>query len=306
MQKMSKRDKMERSRARGREPVYEPIIPAATESFVCRTDDYPLSWSVWNSHPECEIHLVKHAGGTCHVGDHIGSFAPGDLFLVGRGLPHDWVTPLKSGESVKDRDVVLQFDEDRVFEMEKMIPELAGIKPFLILGRRGIVFHGDARVKGAALIETLAEARGLERISLFFALLNTLSNASERTFLSSAGFTSQASLTTNNVVREVLTWMAANYYSDVRLAQAATMAKMTETSFSRFFKRNTGTTFTHYLSELRIAKACELLVRTDLPVTVISSEVGYANLSNFNRSFKLSRRSTPAAYRKSAAETGDR
>lgn len=77
---------------------------------------------------------------------------------------------------------------------------------------------------------------------------------------------------------------------------------MTETSFSRFFKRKTGTTFTHYLSELRIAKACELLIRTDLPVTVISSEVGYENLSNFNRSFKLSRHTTPAAYRKGVSD----
>ena len=284
-----------------RAPVYEPIVPLITECFVWRTDDYPLSWSVWNSRPECEVHLIRNAGGTCHVGDHIGSFSSGDLFFVGRGLAHNWVTPLTAGERVHGRDVIIQFDEDRIMEASAIMPEVASIKAFLALARRGFSFEGEARAKSGELMEAIGAAKGLERLSLFFSLLHLLSTTEERTLLSSAGFSAQAGLATSQAVREVLTWMAANYRSDIRLGQAAAMAGMTETSFSRFFKRNTGTTFTHYLGELRIAKACELLLQTDLAVTVISSEVGYDNLSNFNRIFKLSRKSTPAAYRKAAS-----
>lgn len=279
-------------------PVYEPIIPSATECFVWRTDDYPLSWSVWNSHPECEIHLIRNAGGTCHIGDYIGSFGPGDLFIVGRGLPHNWVTPLRAGERVAARDVILQFDEERILETTNAMPEVAGLKAFLLLARRGIAFHGETREKGAYLMEAIGKTRGLERLSLFFALLHGLSTSSTYSLLSSTGFAAQAKTVPDPSVRDVLTWMAANYHSKVRLPQAAAMVGMTETSFSRFFKRNTGTTFTHYLSELRIAKACELLIRTDLSVTSISAEVGYENMSNFNRSFRKSRRITPATYRK--------
>lgn len=286
------------------DPVYEPIVPSATECFVWRTDDYPLSWSVWNSHPECEIHLIRNAGGTCHIGDHIASFAPGDLFLVGRGLPHNWVTPLRPGERVADRDVILQFDEDRILETSIALPEISGLKALLTLARRGIVFHGQTRDRGAYFMEKIGYATGLERLSLFFALLHILSTSSEHKLLSSTGFAAQARLATNGIIREVLTWMASNYHTDVRLAQAAAAAGMAQTSFSRFFKRNTGTTFSHYLSELRIAKACELLLRTELPVTVISSEVGYDNLSNFNRTFKNSRGTTPGVYRRTARAKG--
>lgn len=44
-----------------RVPVYEPIAPPPAESFVWRCDDYPLPWTVWNNHPECEIHFIRNA-----------------------------------------------------------------------------------------------------------------------------------------------------------------------------------------------------------------------------------------------------
>jgi hypothetical protein len=50
-----------------RAPVYEPIVPPPSESFVWRCDDYPLPWTVWNNHPECEIHFIRNASGTCYV-----------------------------------------------------------------------------------------------------------------------------------------------------------------------------------------------------------------------------------------------
>lgn len=284
-------------RRQERPPVYEPIVPPPTECFVWRTDDYPLSWSVWNAHPECEIHLVKNAGGTCHVGDHIGAFMDGDLFIIGRGLPHNWVTPLAEGEKVESRDVILQFDEDRIMEAAGPFPELTKLKQFLLLARRGLAFTGETRSRGAEIIEAIGSKCGLERLSLFFALLHILSTSDERRLLSSENFAPQIEVSTNHVLRDILTWMSVNYRNDVRLHQPAEMAGMTETSFSRFFKKNTGTTFSRYLSELRMAKACELLDRSDLAVTEIAAEVGYWNLSNFNKTFRELRGMPPRRYR---------
>ena len=84
---------------RSRPPVYEPIVPMHSETSVWWRDDYPLPWCVWNSHPECENHLIRNAQGTCYVGDHIAPFVVGDLFLVGRDLPHNWSrrSPLANG-----------------------------------------------------------------------------------------------------------------------------------------------------------------------------------------------------------------
>lgn len=280
-------------------PVYEPIVPQPHECFVWRQDDYPLAWSIWNAHPECEIHLIRHAEGTCHVGDHIGSFADGDVFFVGRGLPHDWVTPMTPGELIAGRDIVLQFDEDRVLASSATMPEISRLDRFFVLARRGLVFEGDTRAYAARTMEQIGRTQGLERLALFLQLLHILSTSDEMKLLSSGDFFPQTDPAISEILRGSLAWISGNYSSDVRLGQLAAMADMTETSFSRFFKRNTGTTFSRYLSELRMAKACQLLVTSDFSITTISAEVGYDNLSNFNRTFRNLRGITPSQYRKS-------
>ena len=37
------------------------------------------------------------------------AFSPGALYLIGSGLPHNWVSSLRPGETVPGRDVLLQF-----------------------------------------------------------------------------------------------------------------------------------------------------------------------------------------------------
>ncbi|NTJ65900.1 AraC family transcriptional regulator [Agrobacterium rhizogenes] len=281
-----------------RGPAYEPIIPAPSEFFVWRNDDYPMPWSVWNAHPECEIHLICRSEGTCHIGDHIGVFREGDLFIVGRDLPHDWVTPLEGGVVIEGRDIVVQFDEDRLMKANGVFPELSRLETFLQAVRRGMKFHGKTREVGGELILEIGRSTGLERFALLLKLLHLLSSSDERVLLSSAGFAPNANAVVNRVVSGVLQLINANITSGVRLSDCAAAAGMTESSFSRFFRKNTGHTFTGYLSELRMAKACELLTHTDLPISQICARVGYTNLSNFNRAFRLLRGISPRSYRR--------
>ncbi|NTT88023.1 AraC family transcriptional regulator [Tabrizicola sp. SY72] len=281
-------------------PVTEPIVPLPSESFVWRCDDYPLSWTVWNTHKECEIHLIRNAEGTCYVGDHIGYFSPGDLFLVGAELPHNWMTPLPEGQVILNRDVVLQFDEDRLKSASSAIPEMAQLDRLLMLARRGMVFHGAARSGGAAMLEGVGQCSGLQRFAKLLELLHLLARTKEYTLLSSAGFSPKLDDRSSGILAEVFRYLSGNLGQELRLSVVADLAGMTESSFSRFFKDKTGNTFTRHLTALRTGKACELLARTNLPITEICGEVGYENLSNFNRAFREVRGMTPSQYRKLA------
>ena len=262
-----------------------------------RCDDYPLPWTIWNSHPECEVHLIRTGSGTCHVGDHIGPFGAGDLFLIGGNLPHNWVTPLKPGETVPQRDVVVQFDPARLLRAGQELPELLQLGALLERATRGLAFHGEARARGAELIEAIGASSRLARLSKLFELLDLLCQTGEYTMLSSAGFVPSMDAGANKVLADVFHHLAENLDGDVRLSRVASIAGMTETSFSRFFRKRTGNTFSRHLSELRIGKACGLLAGTDRPVTEVCHEVGYANLSNFNRVFRDLRGMTPSRYR---------
>ena len=68
-------------------------------------------------------------------------------------------------------------------------------------------------------------------------------------------------------------------------------------AFSRYFRRHTGVPFVQYVNRLRINLACQLLMSGKLNVTDICYQVGFNNLSNFNRQFLLLKEMSPSRWR---------
>ena len=93
-------------------------------------------------------------------------------------------------------------------------------------------------------------------------------------------------------------FIISNYARQIRLDELADMANLNKPSFCRYFKSVTHKTYTQFLNEMRIAKACDLLLNTDMPVTTICYETGYNNISHFNRQFKNITGMTAREYRK--------
>lgn len=76
---------------------------------------------------------------------------------------------------------------------------------------------------------------------------------------------------------------------------------MTPTYFSRFFKQASGRGFVEFVDRLRVSKSCELLSKSDKPVTEVCFESGFNNLSNFNRRFHALKGMPPSQYRRTLA-----
>ena len=91
---------------------------------------------------------------------------------------------------------------------------------------------------------------------------------------------------------------AYSFAEDLKLPDVAELAGMTESTFSRFFQKNTGNSFSDHLAKLRLWQACKLLADTDVAITDICFQVGYMNISNFNRAFLRKHKMTPSSYRK--------
>lgn len=73
---------------------------------------------------------------------------------------------------------------------------------------------------------------------------------------------------------------------DISLADIAKRAGFSTRSMNRFFLAELGLTPKQALTHLRIIKANDLLLTTNLSVTQVSMEVGYGSLSNFIRNFQ--------------------
>jgi AraC-like DNA-binding protein len=149
-------------------------------------------------------------------------------------------------------------------------------------------------------MERIGATRGFQRLALFFQLIDLLARTPEKKILASSDYAPTLDKETLGVVHEVISYIVNNLSVTVRMAEAAAIAGMTHSAFSRFFKKNTGANFIDYSRKLRIGRACKLLSDTRRPVTDVCFEVGYANISNFNRHFRKERGVTPSQNKRLA------
>lgn len=96
----------------------------------------------------------------------------------------------------------------------------------------------------------------------------------------------------------VLKYIETNYMHKITVADAAKELDFSESHFMRYFKETMGTSFIDYLREYRLVMAARLLIASDSTILSIAEEVGFENLSYFNRAFKKHYGITPSQYRK--------
>lgn len=73
---------------------------------------------------------------------------------------------------------------------------------------------------------------------------------------------------------------------DISVNQLAEMLYVSPYHLCHEFKNATGKTIIQYLNTTRILHAQRLMLETDYNITQISREVGFSNLTHFNRTFK--------------------
>ena len=86
------------------------------------------------------------------------------------------------------------------------------------------------------------------------------------------------------------------YAGPLDVAMLAREAYASSAHFARSFRRAFGETPHRYLLRRRIERARELLRETDLRVTDVALEVGFASLSSFSHAFRELTGESPGAY----------
>ncbi len=105
-----------------------------------------------------------------------------------------------------------------------------------------------------------------------------------------------------DVVQETAKYIRQHLDTDLSVSEIAEYVGMNPEYLTKLFKKNTGYTLKEYIVNEKMESAKMLLTTTSLPVTLISSHVGYGNYSNFTRSFKQLVGCTPMEYRKNTAK----
>ena len=96
----------------------------------------------------------------------------------------------------------------------------------------------------------------------------------------------------------ILKYVENNYMEKITIEDIANEVGLSQSHFMKYFKNTMGTSFVDYLNEYRLTMASRLLISSDSSILAIASEVGFENLSYFNRIFKKRFGQTPREYRK--------
>ena len=102
---------------------------------------------------------------------------------------------------------------------------------------------------------------------------------------------------TEEALRQVLRYLNEHYRENITRRDIAKAAGYNESYISHLFSQTMGMTLPEYVHMMRIDDACLMLKETDLTVTRIASELGFASIRNFNRIFLKRTGKTPTQYR---------
>ena len=277
-------------------PEFE-LVDWSSQSVRYLEHGWPSDLCRWHVHAEYEIHLILEGMGTAMVGDYVGDFAAGSLYLVGPNVPHNWVTDAATNEATDLRDMLVQFPESSMETLTSAFADFREIRPLLDEAAAGVEFHGLPLAASRKLLAAVRDQQGAAQVVAFFDLLVQLARHQNRTTLSLLKVRQFTSSKRQEQIGEAVDYIVTNFRKVLSVAHVADYCGLSEASFARHFKSVTGNRFSEFVNLVRVHQACALLIETSDPITSICYDSGFQNLANFNRQFLRLKGCTPSKFR---------
>ena len=129
-------------------------------------------------------------------------------------------------------------------------------------------------------------------------ILQKLASTNEYVLLDQNMVIAERTLAEQERINPVYAYLVENFRKQVSLDVAAGIANMTTNAFCKYFKKITRKTFMETIIEYRLNYAIQQLVQTDKPISDISFESGFGDVSHFYKTFKQKMHISPLNYRK--------
>lgn len=272
---------------------YEKISPDTGSSFrlihwKSENDRY-----FWHYHPEYEIVFVRKGSGKLHIGEHLKNYEEGELVFIGPDLPH---TGFGYGVIGEHEEIVVQLRKDFLGEEFMQKPELLHIRELFERAKQGLSFQGKARKIVSAKLQKMLSLSHFEKLVELLNILHTLATTTEFSVLNTADKRFDFNHKDEDRINRVYEYVEQNFQKSIDIQAVADLANLTVPSFCRYFKKITHITYTDFVNEYRINQACRLLFENK-PIADICFEVGFNNISHFNKTFKQLKGVSPREYK---------
>ncbi len=261
--------------------------------------DYPI-----HNHDVYELNFVEHASGVRRiVGDSSEVIADYDLVLItSPDLEHVWEQ--HECHSTDVHEITIQFDFDISDDGMMGKNPFRSIRTMLQEARKGLAFPLSAIMHVYPLLISLSEVKdGFYAVQQFMSILYELSRQDGAHTLATSSYAKVDVESDSRRVLKVKNYISTHYQDDLRLPELASIAGMSPSAFSRFFKLHTSRNLSEYIIDQRLGYASRQLVDTAKSISEICFSCGFNNLSNFNRIFKKKKGCSPTEFRENYHKT---
>lgn len=260
---------------------------------------YPI-----HNHSVYELNFVENAKGVRRiVGDSLEVIGDYDLCLItSPDLEHVWEQNECHSDDI--REITVQFDFSMSDETLFGRNPYASITRMMQEAKKGLSFPLQAIMKVYGMLDTLSSVKdGFYAVQQFLTILYELSRCENARTLASNSYAKVTVEDDSRRILKVKNFISKNYMDELRLPELASLAGMSSSAFSRFFKLHTGRNISEYIIDLRLGYAARMLVDTAKSISEIGFDCGFNNLSNFNRIFKKKKGCSPSEFRESYHKT---
>lgn len=252
--------------------------PVTAIDFRCRAG--PRDRPYVEMHTAWSVGYVRRGTFSCTCGGKHYDLVPGSLLL---GRPGDEFSCAHEHHT-GDQCVAFFFDPELLDDRDvALVPWRSGALPPL---RRTATI-------GALLEQALGHGNGLGLDEIGMTLLQVI--VAELGAQPPRRSTVRAQ--DERRIVEMALYMSAHSEEEFDLNQLAAQAGMKPFAFLRAFSARLGVTPHQYLIHCRLRRAALLLLDSDLEVTEVALEAGYADLSHFVRTFHRAAGRSPRAFR---------
>lgn len=274
--------------------VFPFKIPKPENSALIYQEDIELVfYDQLHQHDEIQISFIEKGNGTLVIGDSVYSYNDGNIFIIGSNLPHAF----KSDKSSNEISIMLTlfFTKHSFGEHFFDLNELREIELFFKKAKQGVFVETNLEEIKQHFIQ-LKKATKLERFILLLKILKLIATAKTAVL---TNFVNPKKYSDNEGkrLRTIFEYTIENSHQKITLEEIADIANMTKNAFCKYFKKRTNKTYFNFLTEVRIENACKYLKdKEEYSIADIAFKTGFNNISNFNRQFKVIKKTTPSSF----------
>lgn len=253
---------------------------------------------LWHYHPELELVYMVEGEGTLYAGDFIGDFKKNDVFLLGKNVPHMFLSKAYKDVKTVSKAYVVHLNESFLTNLDEEQAEFHYVPNLLEISRRGVMFRNHRNDSLLQILNKMLNKSIPENALNTLQILYHLSNDEEGEGLGSLNWLEHFHVSDKRL-NEVVEYIMLNFKEKIDLEKAAGISGMNKTAFCRYFKKNTGKSFIAFLNEIRINYSCKLLmeINPSNSISMACYNSGFNSLSYYNRSFKKVMGVSPSHYK---------